>query len=122
MVVAVSDATETPIELAALQGLAVLSACVQRTFIIQVKPGYTEPLSLWTLTALESGNRKSTVMHTMASPLMEYERQQAEAVKADITRVQSERESIESRIEDLRMKGAKGNLKDFEDTKGKSKI
>jgi putative DNA primase/helicase len=117
MVTAVSESTETPIELAALQGIAVLSACIQRTFIIQVNPGYSEPLSLWTLTALESGNRKSTVMHTMVSPLMEYERQRAEAVKAEITKIQSERESIESRIEDLRSKGARGNLKDFEDTK-----
>jgi hypothetical protein len=117
MVESVAEATETPVELAALQGLAVLSASCQRKFVVQVKPGYVEPLSLWTATVLESGNRKTTVMHTMAKPLMEYERRQGDAKKVDMERVQSERESIEARIHAIRSKAAKGTSEAFEDAK-----
>jgi hypothetical protein len=117
MVESVAEATETPVELAALQRLTVLSASCQRKFIVHVNPGYVEPLSLWTMTALESGNRKTTVMHTMAKPLMEYERRQGQSKRAEIERVQSEHDLIKARIDGIRARAAKGTSEDFEEAK-----
>ena len=55
---AVAESTQTPPALAVMVALSVLATCLHRRF--EVAPwgeddDYTEPLSLWTLTALPSG-------------------------------------------------------------------
>src|SRR5258708_3903530 len=56
---AVADATETPRELAAMMELGTIVTALQRKFMVQVEPGYVEPLNLWLTPALPSGNRKT---------------------------------------------------------------
>ncbi len=44
---AVSLETETPIELSIGTGLSVLATAIQGKIIIKIKPGYQEPLNIW---------------------------------------------------------------------------
>ena len=115
MVEAVAAHTETPRELAAMMGLAALGACCQKTFDVEPEPGYVEPLNIWTVVALEPGNRKTAVMRAMTYPLIEWEREIAEAAGTDILRLKSERETREAQIKELRVKAAKKGSEDIEE-------
>ncbi len=109
MVKAVSAATETPIELSIGMGLAVLATAVHNKYVVVVKPGYSEPLQIWTVTALESGNRKSAVQAKMVKPIVEWEAEQAIRYKPMIDAICEENKAKEARIEKLRKEYAKEN-------------
>src|SRR5688572_22451600 len=70
---AVAEHTETPIELAALNGLATVAASVQGKYLVEVKPGYQETLNIYTTTVLPSGNRKTAALRLMMAPFQEWE-------------------------------------------------
>jgi hypothetical protein len=74
MVAAVPQATETPIELPGLLGLAVVAACVARKVTVSPEPGYEEPLNIFVAVGMESGNRKTAVLQAIAQPFAEWER------------------------------------------------
>lgn len=104
MASAVSRSTQTPPALAVMCGLSVLSACLQRRF--EVAPcgdgnGYRETVSLWTLTALPSGTRKTSVYGAMCAPLLEWEKSEAERLKVEIARAFTNRDITKKRIEKL---------------------
>ncbi len=117
MVEAVAVHTETPRELPVMLGLAVLGMCCQRFFVVQPEPGYIEPLNIWTVAALDSGNRKTAVMQAMTRPVLDWEQKEAEAAKAKIAQTESERETIKARIQILRSQAARQGSEDFEDIK-----
>ena len=71
---AVSTATETPLELAVGLVLPVIATACQGKASVQVNPGYQEPVNIWTVTALDPGNRKSSVLTQMTAPLNEWEK------------------------------------------------
>ncbi|MEE9271255.1 MAG: DUF3987 domain-containing protein, partial [Candidatus Krumholzibacteria bacterium] len=117
MVEAVAAHTETPRELAAMLGLADLGLCCQGIVVVQPEPGYVEPVNIWIAAALDSGNRKTAVMQAMTRPVMDWEQKEAEAAKAKIAQIESERETIKARIQMLRSQAARQGSEDFEDTK-----
>ena len=107
MASATARATETPMELAALLGLAVVAASVAKKVVVCPEPGYTEPVNIYTAVAMESGNRKTAVLHRMARPFMDWETSEAHRLKPEISRIASERKTQEARIDSLRKKAAK---------------
>lgn len=105
---AVADSTQTPPALAVMVGLSVLAAVLQRRF--EVSPfadDYTEPLALWTLTALPSGARKSAVFSAMTAPLLRWEKLEHDRGRSERGRVASARKVAEKRIERLLSDAAK---------------
>ncbi len=105
---AVADSTQTPPALAVMVGLSVLAAVLQRRY--EVAPfgdDYTEPLALWTLTALPSGARKSAVFSAMTAPLLRWEKLEYDRGRAERGRVASARKVAEKRIERLLSDAAK---------------
>jgi 5S rRNA maturation endonuclease (ribonuclease M5) len=110
MVAAVAEATETPVEMAALIGTAAVSSCIAKKVIVQVEPGYSEPVNVYAAPAMESGNRKTAVLNHMTAPLMEWERVEARRLEPEIKRAVSKRKTCEARIEMLRKIAAKSPL------------
>ena len=104
---AVAAATETPRELAGMFGLSVLGAVCQKRFAVRPEPDYFEPLCIWTISALESGNRKTSVYGHMTKPLIAWETEQAVAIVPTIKEAESARKSAEGRIGILREKAKK---------------
>lgn len=111
---AVSESTETPPELSAMIGLAVIATCCQKKYVVQVKDGYIEPSNIWTVAALASGNRKTAVLQTLTRPLLDWEREKAESARQEIKRAESERKTLEARLQSLRGQAAKAKLDEFE--------
>lgn len=75
---ALAESTQTPKRYGGdVYALSVLATCLHRRF--EVKPygaedDYSEPLSLWTLTGMGSGNRKSGVINALSAPLVAWEK------------------------------------------------
>jgi putative DNA primase/helicase len=105
---AVAEAAQTPSGLAIMIALSTIAACVQKRFEVSpYQDDYTEPLSLWTVTALDSGNRKTAVKNAMTEPLTLWEREQAEMLKPKIKEVSHRRDINLQRISQLKAKAAK---------------
>ena len=99
---AVAKSTQTPPALAVMVALAVLATTVQRRF--EVAPfgdDYTEPLALWTLTALPSGTRKTAVINAMAGPLVAWEKLQRDRMRDEIAKATAARLVAKKCIERL---------------------
>ncbi len=105
---AVSKSTQTPPAMAVMMGLSVVATCVQKKF--EVSPfgiDYSEPLCLWTLTVMPPASRKSAVTSAMTAPLLEWECEQAEKTKDEISKRTATRMVTQKRIDKLELDAAK---------------
>ena len=75
-VLAVSDASQTPVDASGFAALSVLSAVLAKKFVIQpfCKGSWSELNNLYTVVVMPSGERKSVVHNAFVSPLIEYEK------------------------------------------------
>lgn len=71
--------TETPIELAAMLTLSVIATAAHKSFQIQIKSDYIEPVNIWTVTILPPASRKSRVYNEVTAPLRKWECEQRTA-------------------------------------------
>ncbi len=111
---AVSDATETPIELCQGLALAVVATAIHGRVEVLVKPGYREPVNLWINVALESGNRKSSVHAAVTRPLLTWEAIQREEKEPAIRQAESERRNQDARLKSLRLRYGKAKADELE--------
>lgn len=108
MAAAVARSTQTPEAASVMCILSVLAAVLQRRF--EVAPygdDYRETLSLWTLTALPSGARKTAIIGAIAAPLHHYEKLERDRMRPEIARTTSMRLVAKKRIESLTQQAAK---------------
>jgi hypothetical protein len=79
-----ATATQTPPDLAAMMALSVLAAAAGGLAEVAVRPGWREPLNLFTVTGLSPGSRKSAVVRDVTRPLLALERELEDAKAAAI--------------------------------------
>ena len=103
MVDGVAAATETPAELAAMLGLGVVALSIAgKVEVAPTKnPDYTETTNLYTMAAMESGNRKTAVLNSVTEPVVNWEKEQASHFQ-HLDALRSERKTVEQQIENLR--------------------
>lgn len=106
---AISQSKQTPEGLAVMLGLSIVATCLQKKYVVAPygDDEYTEPLSLWTVTVLKSGERKSPILNAMRSPIIAWEKEQAEQLKTQIRETTTAINIAEKRIEELQRKAAK---------------
>lgn len=109
---AVADASETPVELAGLIGLAAIATTVAGRYSLLIEDGYFEPLNFWTMPAMEPSNRKSFVLDAMTQPLFEFERSQRELLASDVTESQVRHRATDKRIKALEDKAGKAKTEE----------
>lgn len=109
---AIAADTETPLELATGMILVACAAATARRLEVMVKQGYIEPCNLWLVAALPPGNRKSSIQSAATSPLVAWERDQANIMGPEIKRLNSERKTMEARAKEKRNMAAKEKDKD----------
>lgn len=68
-----AEATQTPPALAAMLVLSCLAAACAKTVVVRVTPQWTEPVNLFTATAMAPGERKSAVFADVTRPTGDYE-------------------------------------------------
>jgi replicative DNA helicase len=72
---ALEEFTQTQIDLPATVMLGTLSAAVGGKVVVEVEPGYVEPVNLYLLTLLQSGSRKSAAYRESTAPILRWERE-----------------------------------------------
>lgn len=84
MVEAVAEETQTPVDLPGVVLLGVLATAAGGRAVVEVQPGWTEPLNLYAVPALDPGSRKSAVFREMTQPIIDAEQALRETARADI--------------------------------------
>lgn len=74
-VLAVSESTQTPVDMAGTAVLSILSVCLQGKYRVQGKPDWQEPLNTYALVIATPSERKSAVLNQMLRPINAYESQ-----------------------------------------------
>jgi hypothetical protein len=109
---ALAVATQTPPVLAALSVLGTVAIAAAKRFTVHPRPGWVEPINVYTLVSLGSGNRKSAVIDAVGRPLREYEDGQAEALAVEIAQTRARREMEEKRLERFQRDYSRENNED----------
>lgn len=104
---AVTEAMQTPPDLAGMLALSVLSTACARRVMVRAWDGWTEPVNVYTVTSLMPGNRKSPVFRAMMAPLIKFEQDLADKAEAEILRNEAERDILKHQLEDAKRKAAK---------------
>ncbi|OBG69243.1 hypothetical protein A9X05_05260 [Mycobacterium sp. E3298] len=79
MAKAVSETTQTDPAMAGTSALTAISVCTGGNARVQVRPGWVEPLVIYSATIAYSGERKSAVQQAMTAPLRTAEQRLAKA-------------------------------------------
>jgi replicative DNA helicase len=94
--------------------LSIIGAACAKRVRIQVKPGYQEPLNIYTVTALPPANRKSPVFSHVIKSLEDYEREEARRTALEIAQKQAARKIKESKLKKIQERAATAKGLDVE--------
>lgn len=107
MVEAEAEFTQTPADLAAMIGLACCALAVAKRVVVQPRPGWAEPLNLWTMVQQRPGTRKSQVFADMTAPVQAFECLRTETTRPEIAEASTRYEIAQKRAESARTHAAK---------------
>ncbi|HYS42756.1 MAG TPA: DUF3987 domain-containing protein, partial [Geobacteraceae bacterium] len=107
---AVAATTQTPPGLSVMFALATVATCLQRRFeVCPYGDEYLEPVSVWSVVALDPGNRKTAVKQAFTAPLIEWEHEETSRLKPEIKQVRHRRDINQKTIEQLKAQAAKAD-------------
>jgi putative DNA primase/helicase len=105
---AVSKHTQTPSALSVMLSLSTIATCIQKRFDVSpFNDGYSEPLSVWTVSVLPPAGRKTAVISAVTEPLISWEKEKAELMQEEMAEVETSRTVSLKRIENLQIAAAK---------------
>jgi len=79
-VLAVAEATQTPVDMAGVAALAVIALCVQRKYKVRAKSDWEEPLNLYSVLVAKPAERKSAIMNFLTKYIAQYEYEKSQAL------------------------------------------
>jgi replicative DNA helicase len=94
-VTAIAEFTQTPADLPGTIVLSVLSAALGGHARVDIRPGWSEPVNLYTAVAMPSGSRKSPVHGTLTAPVLIAEGQLAAKARGTISEAVTQRSIAE---------------------------
>lgn len=101
MVRAAAGAYQVPLDMPGLLGLAMIAIAAQREVVVAAAPEWTEPLSLWVLNVVPTGERKSPVLAEMLVPVQEREKDLQRTMKHPILQAAARKKALEARAAEL---------------------
>ena len=107
-VTAVSESTQTPVDMAAVKGLAAMATCIQGKYKIQGKPDWLEPLNLYAVIVANPAERKSAVDQFLTQCIFDYEYYENQGRRDEINRSKAEKQVLEKEVMELIGKVSKG--------------
>ncbi len=109
---ATSEAMQVAPDLPAMMALSALAASVSRKYEVSARPGWREPLNVYTATVLAPGNRKSAVASAITKPLLEWERAEAVTLADERARAASQKRILEARQKDAERRAATAKVEE----------
>lgn len=107
-VTAVAESTQTPLDMAGVVSISMLSVCLQGKYRVQGKADWFEPLNTYALAIAPPSERKSAVQHMMLKPINEYEFQYNQRNAALVESSKMQKRVLERRQKALEDQVAKG--------------
>ena len=101
---AVTEAMQTPPDLAGMLALSILSTACARRVGVRAWDGWDEPVNVYTVTSLMPGSRKSPVFRAMMAPLIKFEQEQAAKLETEIAQGEARRDILKNQIESAKRK------------------
>lgn len=105
---ALSESTQTPVDMAATAAIAVLSVCMQGKFKIRAKADWIEPVNTFVLDVMNPSERKSAVENAMLRPLNLFEAERNTQNSAAIESSKMQKRILERRQKVLEDQASKG--------------
>jgi hypothetical protein len=102
-----AEATQTPPDLAVALVLASTAAAIAGRYRVEIRPGWQEPVNLYTVTALLPGERKSAVFRDAIAPTLAHEKAEADRMAPKIAAAESEHRMMELELKSAESKAAK---------------
>ncbi len=112
MVLAVSIATQTPVDLSALMALGVLSAISAGKFKILAKNDHEEPVNLYLAAFMDPANRKSSVARPFMSVLDDHADRVNRARRNDESTHKARRSDLQTRLKAAEKEAAEATTAD----------
>jgi hypothetical protein len=97
---AVSLSTQTPLDLPALTVLGIVAAACAKKFEVQVRGDYSEPLNLYLVLFLASGERKSPVVRQVVRPIDDFALKAVQEYRRRASDVTARRNMLTARLKD----------------------
>ncbi len=107
-VTAVAESTQTPVDMAGVVSISVLSVCLQGKYRVRGKADWFEPLNTYALAIAPPSERKSAVQHMMLKPINEYEYQYNQRNAALVEGSKMQKRVLERRQKAVEDQVAKG--------------
>jgi hypothetical protein len=93
-----AEATQTPPDLSAMLTLAIAGAALAKKYVVEIRPGWQEPVNLFTVVALPPGERKSRVFADAMAPVVDHEKAETERMAPVIAQAQADHRILETRL------------------------
>jgi len=103
----VASFVQVPRDLPALLGLCVASSALQKKAVVEPRPGWTVPLTLWGAGVLESGTRKSPTFKHMNGPIEEHERELRRDIEEEHKAALDKSEILQKRLDRAKKEAVK---------------
>lgn len=104
----VARSLSCPVDLPAILALGAASACVAARYAVRAKADWVEPLNLYLLLGLSSGESKSAAFGPALRPLRAWEREQHKAGLELFEESKSKRRELERRLKQAEKEAAQG--------------
>lgn len=101
-----AEATQTPPDMVGMLALATVAAAAAKKVEVAVKDGYTEPINIFTVTALPPANRKSAVFGDVTAPLREFEDGESKRLTPEIAEAKAKLRITEAALEKTQRQAA----------------
>jgi hypothetical protein len=96
--VALAEAKQVPPDLPAMLCLAVAGAALAKKYRVTIREGWSEPLNVFTVTALPPGERKSAVFAEAVKPVRAFEEEERARLAVQIASAASEHRMLEQQL------------------------
>ncbi|MEI8375379.1 MAG: YfjI family protein [Planctomycetota bacterium] len=107
-----ATATQTPADLAAMLSLSVCAAAGAKLIEVQVRPGFCEPISIYSASIMDPGNRKSAVVSDAIAPSRQHERDAVEGMAQQLRAYEGQLSVLTARQKHLESRAAKAQQED----------
>lgn len=106
---ALAEAVQVPLDLAGVGVLSAMATAIRGRTILDVTPDWRELLTLYTITALPSGERKSPVFTALTRPIWHWLSSENDRMKVDVAINESSRRVLRKRVDGLEKKNSKSD-------------
>ena len=111
-VAALSEALQVPVDLPAMLCLSVISSTLANRYVVSPRPGWREPLNIYSVIVLPPGERKSAVFKAVTKPLFEIEKELAIRMQPEINEILHKRQIMEASLKHSEAKACKSSQDD----------